>query len=214
MSSDRIYFKRSGAFVTTVWNGKTFQAVRMIAEDERDGFVTALFAQLAGSSNFAKEDLPDPKKWTLLRTKARGRVVFTVWRKDLTNYECSTEAKSARLRWLFVGPTTAGAWFFALRHLVRITGIGDRVTFSAITEKAKELAGDPEATKNFPYEAVAERGDIANEGVSAVLVRWEMTDWYTHHLCDLFGIERRSTNDADADIENSTTNEYDNGGND
>jgi len=149
------------------WNGVNFQALRLFAAWDYNGTPKALyFAQLTGRAPLTKDDLPDAKH-NLIRTKAGKTVVFTVYRKDLVNYE--TDAKSAK--WLFIAPTEAGAWFLALRSLVRRHGL--TITDEAVRAKSVELA----ATEQLPrhilgWDAVTRQQDEAG-GAAGIMVEWE-----------------------------------------
>lgn len=111
-------------------NGKTFQALRLFGDGHRSA-VSLNFALLIGRAPLAPADLPDPKKFALIRSKTQSGVAYTVYRKDRFAYDATTG------KMLFVAPTLAGAWFIALRQLTKIHSID--VTEAQVADVAEQI---------------------------------------------------------------------------
>jgi len=173
-------------------NGKTFLALRLFGDfNYRGEAETIHFAQLAGRSTLTKDDLAD-KKHILIRSRAGGRRVWTIYRRDLANYE--TVAKAAR--WFFVGPTEAGAWFLTLRHLVGRHGLGESITAEQIRQKAQEMAQDP---KPHAYKLGIRAAEILPDhaaGQNGVLIHWAPDEGNCGkgNVMRFFGIEEEQNN--------------------
>ena len=115
-----------------------------------------------------KEDLPD-KKYMILRTLACGVRVYTIYRKDFFNFD--TQAQ--RAKWLFAAPTYFGAWYLALKHLVRFHNLVHLIDLDMINARAKEFS-EAERLNNslLGWDAVLVCDDEA-DGEKAVLLRYD-----------------------------------------
>lgn len=125
----------------TVINGKDFAVYRFF-EPGRHG---PLFLQVAGRTQLTKEDLPTDD-WIVLQTRAGTTRVSTAWRKQWFDYKLDATRKLA-----FLGASTAGAFYLALRYLIRRFGITtDEAT---IAVRAADLATGTDA----PYASIFEK---------------------------------------------------------
>lgn len=97
----------------TVINGKDFAVYRWF-EPDRHG---PIFIQVAGRTSLAKEDLPTDD-WIVLQTRAGQTRVSTAWRKQWFDYKPDATRKLA-----FLGASTEGSLYLALRYLVRRFGV-------------------------------------------------------------------------------------------
>jgi len=124
----------------TVINGKDFAVYRFF-EPGRHG---PLFLQVAGRTQLTKEDLPTDD-WIVLQTRAGTTRVSTAWRKQWFDYKLDATRKLA-----FLGASTAGSFYLALRYLVRrfgvttdegtIAGRASDVPYGFIFEKTRDIA--------------------------------------------------------------------------
>jgi|GEM_PF-1064478 len=97
----------------TVINGKDFAVYRWF-EPSRHGPV---FIQVAGRTALSREDLPTDD-WIVLSGRDRGHRIATAWRKPWFDYKLDAARKLA-----FVGASTEGSFYLALRYIVRRFGI-------------------------------------------------------------------------------------------
>ena len=97
----------------TVINGKDFAVYRFF-EPGRHG---PLFLQVAGRTQLTKEDLPTDD-WIVLQTRAGTTRVSTAWRKPWFDYKLDATRKLA-----FLGGSTEGSYYLALRYIVRRFGV-------------------------------------------------------------------------------------------
>jgi hypothetical protein len=111
-----------------VINGKDFAVYRFF-EPGRHG---PLFLQVAGRTQLTKEDLPTDD-WIVLQTRAGTARVSTAWRKPWFDYKLDATRKLA-----FLGPSTSGSYYLALRYLVRRFGV--TVDEGTIAARAADLA--------------------------------------------------------------------------
>ena len=112
----------------TVINGKDFAVYRWF-EPDRHG---PIFIQVAGRTSLAKEDLPTDD-WSVLQTRAGLTRVSTAWRKQWFDYKPDATRKLA-----FLGASSEGSLYLALRYLVRRFGVtADEGTLAA---RASDLA--------------------------------------------------------------------------
>jgi hypothetical protein len=124
----------------TIINGKDFAAYRFF-EPQRHG---PIFMQLAGRTQLTKEDLPTDD-WIVLQTRAGTTRVSTAWRKQWFDYKLDATRKLA-----FLGASTSGSFYLALRYLVRRFGVSaDEVTIAA---RASDLATGIDAPYGFIFE--------------------------------------------------------------
>lgn len=124
----------------TVINGKDFAVYRWF-EPDRHG---PIFLQVAGRTSLAKEDLPTDD-WIVLQTRAGSTRVSTAWRKPWFDYKLDATRKLA-----FLGASTAGSFYLALRYLVRRFGVtADEGT---IATRTSDLASGIDAPFGFIFE--------------------------------------------------------------
>jgi hypothetical protein len=124
----------------TVINGKDFAVYRFF-EPGRHG---PLFIQLAGRTQLTKEDLPTDD-WVVLQTRAGTTRVSTAWRKPWFDYKLDASRKLA-----FLGASTSGSYYLALRYLVRRFGVS--IDEATIATRAGDLATGIDAPYGFIFE--------------------------------------------------------------
>jgi hypothetical protein len=125
----------------TVINGKDFAVYRFF-EPGRHG---PLFLQVAGRTQLTKEDLPTDD-WIVLQTRAGTTRVSTAWRKPWFDYKLDATRKLA-----FLGGSTEGSYYLALRYIVRRFGVTtDEAT---IAERASDLTNGI----GLPYNSIFEK---------------------------------------------------------
>jgi hypothetical protein len=93
----------------TVINGKDFAVYRWFSPGQHG----PLFIQVAGRTALSRDDLPQDD-WIVLPGRDRGHRLATAWRKPWFDYRPDTARKLA-----FIGASTEGSFFLALRYLVR-----------------------------------------------------------------------------------------------
>jgi hypothetical protein len=124
----------------TVINGKDFAVYRFF-EPGRHG---PLFLQVAGRTKLTKEDLPTDD-WIVLQTRAGTTRVSTAWRKPWFDYKLDATRKLA-----FLGGSTEGSYYLALRYIVRRFGITtDEAT---IAGRASDLTNGIDLPFTFMFE--------------------------------------------------------------
>lgn len=130
----------------TVINGKDFALYRLF----ESGHHGPLFLQVAGRTQLMKEDLPTDD-WIVSQTRAGTTRVSTAWRKPWFDHKLDATRKLA-----FLGASTAGSYYLALRYLVRRFGVTtDEVTIAA---RAAELAsGGGDAPHAVIFEKTRDR---------------------------------------------------------
>ncbi|MEK6371209.1 MAG: hypothetical protein AABO58_00800 [Acidobacteriota bacterium] len=125
----------------TVINGKDFAVYRWF----HPGPHGPLFIQVAGRTSLTREDLPTDD-WIVLQTRAGVTRISTAWRKPWFDYKPDATRKLA-----FLGASTSGSFYLALRYLVRRFGITtEEVTIAA---RASDLASGIDA----PYGSIFEK---------------------------------------------------------
>lgn len=124
----------------TVINGKDFAVYRFF-EPGRHG---PLFLQVAGRTQLTKEDLPTDD-WIVLQTRAGTTRVSTAWRKQWFDYKLDATRKLA-----FLGASTAGSFYLALRYLVRRFGV--TTDEGTIAGRASDLANGIDVPYAFIFE--------------------------------------------------------------
>lgn len=118
----------------TVINGKDFAVYRWF-EPGRHG---PLFIQVAGRTQLTREDLPTDD-WIVVQTRSGTTRVSTAWRKPWFDYKVDATRKLA-----FLGASSAGSLYLALRYIARRFGISaDDATIAA-------RASDFEANADIP----------------------------------------------------------------
>ena len=96
-----------------VINGKDFAVYRWFAPGQHG----PLFVQLAGRTALSREDMPS-EDWVVVPGKDRGHRLATAWRKPWFDYRMDATRKLA-----FLGGSTEGSYFLALRYLARRFGL-------------------------------------------------------------------------------------------
>jgi len=97
----------------TVINGKDFAVYRWYSPGQHG----PLFIQVAGRTALAREDLPT-EDWVVIPGRDRGHRLATAWRKPWFDYRPDATRKLA-----FLGGSTDGSYFLALRYLSRRLGL-------------------------------------------------------------------------------------------
>ncbi len=149
----------------TVINGKDFAVYRWFAP----GHHGPIFLQVAGRTALSRVDLPTDD-WIVLPGRDRGHRLATAWRKPWFDYKPDATRKLA-----FLGGSTEGSFFLALRYLSRRFGFSH--TDADLAATSAGLAGRTE----LPYPHVIERApDLALSQASLVLLDvpsyWEQDD--------------------------------------
>ena len=179
-------------------NGKDFQVLRMYCDMGYGEINSIYFAQLVGKYTLKKEDLPD-KKYVLMRTLACGVRVYTIYRKDFFNFD--TQAQ--RAKWLFAAPTYFGAWYLALKHLVRFHNLVHLIDLDMINARAKEFSEAERLDSSLlGWDAVLVCNDEA-DGERAVLLRYDEVEarCLRGKVLDAFEIEDDAENNEDDENE-------------
>jgi len=149
----------------TVINGKDFAVYRWFAPGQHG----PLFIQVAGRTALSREDLPSDD-WVVLSGKDRGHRLATAWRKPWFDYRLDATRKLA-----FLGGSTEGSYFLALRYLSRRFGFTFSETDLAV--KSAEFA----ARSDVPYAHVMDQShDLALSGAKLVTLDvpsyWDQDD--------------------------------------
>lgn len=124
----------------TVINGKDFAVYRFF-DPGRPG---PLFLQVAGRTQLTKEDLLTDD-WIVLQTRAGTIRVSTAWRKPWFDYKLDATRKLA-----FLGASTSGSYYLALRYLVRRFGISSDE--ASVAGRATDLASGIDTPYGFIFE--------------------------------------------------------------
>lgn len=119
----------------TVINGKDFAVYRW-HEPERHG---PIFIQVAGRTSLSRDDLPNDD-WIVVPGRAGSHRIATAWRKSWFDYKADATRKLG-----FLGGSTEGSLYLALRYLVRRFSIVAEE--AAIAGRASELL----AQADLPY---------------------------------------------------------------
>lgn len=127
----------------TVINGKDFAVYRWFAPGQHG----PLFVQVAGRTALSREDLPNDD-WMVIPGRDRGHRLATAWRKPWFDYRPDATRKLA-----FLGASTEGSFYLALRYLSRRFGL--TCTEIDLAAKSAEFA----ARRDFAYANVFERTD-------------------------------------------------------
>lgn len=112
----------------TVINGKDFAVYRWFAPGQHG----PLFIQVAGRTALSREDLPT-EDWVVVPGRDRGHRLATAWRKPWFDYRLDATRKLA-----FLGGSTEGSYYLALRYLARRFGLG--VTETELAAKSGDFA--------------------------------------------------------------------------
>lgn len=127
----------------TVINGKDFAVYRWFALGQHG----PLFIQVAGRTALSREDLPTDD-WMVIPGRDRGHRLATAWRKPWFDYKLDATRKLA-----FLGASTEGSFFLALRYLSRRFGF--TYTETELATKSAEFM----ARREFSYTNVLDRAD-------------------------------------------------------
>lgn len=153
----------------TVINGKDFAVYRWFQPGQHG----PLFIQVAGRTALAREDLPT-EDWVVLSDRDRGHRMATAWRKPWFDYRLDATRKLA-----FLGGSSEGSYFLALRYLAR------RFGFTAPDAELAAKSADFARRAELPYAHVIERAE--DFGLSrAQLVTLDIpSHWDTHTAAQL-----------------------------
>ena len=137
----------------TVINGKDFAVYRWFAPSNHG----PLFIQVAGRTALAREDLPT-EDWMVLPGRDRGHRLATAWRKPWFDYKLDASRKLA-----FLGGSTDGSFFLALRYLARRFGL-------SIADNELAMKGSEFLTRSeLPYpHAIDRTSDLAQSSTQLV----------------------------------------------
>lgn len=127
----------------TVINGKDFAVYRWFAPGQHG----PLFIQVAGRTGLARADLPTDD-WVVLPGRDRGHRLATAWRKPWFDYRLDATRKLA-----FLGASTEGSFYLALRYLARRFGF--TYTETELATKSAEFTG----RTDLPSPNVIDRAD-------------------------------------------------------
>lgn len=111
----------------TVINGKDFAVYRWFAPGQHG----PLFIQVAGRTALTRDDLPSDD-WVVIPGRDRGHRLATAWRKPWFDYRLDATRKLA-----FLGGSTDGSYYLALRYLARRFGLA--VSEPELAAKSGEL---------------------------------------------------------------------------
>ena len=151
-------FEHSGNKCISI-NGKDYFLLRGYKVDHGK----FIFVQVAGKTPLHKEDMPT-KDWEIIQTKAGGRKVWTAYKKAYFKYDAETD----NLELAFVGATTRGSYFLALRWLAR--KCHHEISDEALQLRACQLAN----SKNYQIN-LDKCQDIGSSGEEAVAIRSGIT---------------------------------------
>jgi hypothetical protein len=122
-----------------------------------------IFVQVAGKTPPHKEDMPT-KDWEIIQTKAGSHKVWTAYKKGYFKYDSDNENPELA----FVGATTRGSYFLALRWLAR-------KCHHAISDEALYLRAGKLATSKNYQSYLSKCQDIGGSGEDAVAIRSGIT---------------------------------------
>jgi hypothetical protein len=135
-------------------NGKDFFLIRGYTKNHQK----FIFIQVAGNTPLNKEDLPS-KSWEVIRTRAGKERVWMAYQKNYFQYE--TQRSDPALA--FVGASTEGSFFLALKQIVRRFNLGygdNRIHELALKHASGQIS-------HWRLERLHDQG---NTGVDAVLM--------------------------------------------
>jgi len=149
----------------TVINGKDFAVYRWFSPGQHG----PLFFQVAGRTGLAREDLPT-EDWVVIPGRDRGHRLATAWRKPWFDYRLDATRKLA-----FLGASTEGSFYLALRYLARRFGF--TYTETELATKSAEFMN----RTDLPYPHVIDRtDDLALSGAQLVTLdvpsHWDAED--------------------------------------
>lgn len=127
----------------TVINGKDFAVYRWFAPGQHG----PLFIQIAGRTALAREDLPTDD-WVVIPGRDRGHRLATAWRKPWFDYRPDATRKLA-----FLGASTEGSFYLALRYVVR------RFGFTYTETELATMSAEFMSRTDLPYANVIGRAD-------------------------------------------------------
>lgn len=129
-------------------NGKSFFLARAYSRND------PIFIQAAGNYQLFEEDLPDSKKWRLIKTKYQDQTVYTAYNQEYHNY--GSERMSGKL--LFPAPTSQGSFFLIWKY------VNDRFGLRIDEERLSKI---PEEEYHWGLDRIRDEG---NSGVNVYLL--------------------------------------------
>ena len=153
-------------------NGKDFAVFRHFAVNTW----TPIFLQVAGRTPLRKEDL-DGKDWTVVTTGGKAGRAYTAWRQTFFDEESDKGRDIA-----FVGASTAGSLFLAIRYLARRFDLEHAE--ADLAGAARRLLG-PDLPLSTVFTRLADRGATEE---SAILIEHPGSldrEWVVSLLGDL-----------------------------
>ena len=127
----------------TVINGKDFAVYRWFAPGQHG----PLFIQVAGRTALSRGDLPNDD-WVVIPGRDRSHRLATAWRKPWFDYRLDATRKLA-----FLGASSEGSFYLALRYLARRFGLP--YSDVELATKSSEFA----TRREFAYAGVIDRAD-------------------------------------------------------
>ncbi|MFH1759918.1 MAG: hypothetical protein ABIA63_02335 [bacterium] len=103
-----IQFEHNNIKYITI-NGKSFYLIRGFIQN-RGNFI---FIQVIGNYQLFIEDLPDTKKWKLIKTKTQDLIIYTAYNSEYHNYQ----GDRLKGKLLFPAPTSKGSFFLLLKYV-------------------------------------------------------------------------------------------------
>ena len=160
-------------------NGKDYYLIRLYTKDN-DKWKLAkevVFLQVYGKTPLQKSDLPEGE-WEIIKTRQGKGVVYTAYKKPYfpTNGNDKNGEKKATKPQVFIGMTTEGSYYLALKYLNE--KLGKKATEKEIKKLIKKLIKD---THNY-YE-FKDLKDYGNSGITAVKVDINK-EYYINKLFD------------------------------
>lgn len=119
-----------------------------------------IFVQVSGNTPLRKEDMPT-KDWEIIQTKAGAKKVWTAYKKPYFKYDAENENPELA----FVGATTQGSYFLALRWLAKKQS--QNISDQALHQRASELA----ISEGY-QRGLSRCQDIGSSGENAAVIRF------------------------------------------
>ena len=117
-----------------------------------------IFVQVSGKTPLHKEDMPT-KDWEIIQTKAGGHKVWTAYKKSYFKYDAENDSPELA----FVGATTRGSYFLALKWLAR--KYHHEISDEALYSRACQLANSADYRRT-----PSKCQDIGGSGEDAVII--------------------------------------------
>lgn len=143
----RIFEYNNQKFISI--NGKSFFLARAYSQSD------LIFIQAAGNYQLFEEDLPNSKKWRLIKTKSQDRMIYVAYNHEFHNY--GSERMNGKL--LFPAPTSQGSFFLVWKY------VNDRFGLKIDEER---LAKIPEEEYHWALDRIRDEG---NSGTGVYLLR-------------------------------------------